>query len=78
IGLSKVRNEPKARLLYGREFENTQIRILQIYPKGANHTIYSNPKPDYTNAPVSNVPISLYNASDDAYYFGVLEITSYQ
>ena len=78
IGLSKVRQDPKAFLLYSREFETTKIRILQIYPPGGNHTIYENPKPDYTSAPVTNIPISVYNASSDDHYFGVLEITSYQ
>ncbi len=78
IGLSKVYDDPKAFLLYSREFLNTQIRILQVYPKEANFTIYSNPKPEFTSAPVTNIPISLYNASADAYAFGVLEITAYQ
>ncbi|HII72444.1 TPA: hypothetical protein HA265_06840, partial [Candidatus Woesearchaeota archaeon] len=78
VGLSKVREDPRAGMLYMRELGNTQIRILQIYPQGSNYTIYRNEKPDFISAPVTNVPISLYNATEDAYYFGVLEITNFQ
>ncbi len=77
-GMALVRQSPEAFLLYSKEFENTEIRILQIYPAGGNYTIYSNPKPDFTSAPVSYISISIYNASADSYAFGVLEITNYQ
>ncbi|HII72506.1 TPA: hypothetical protein HA265_07155 [Candidatus Woesearchaeota archaeon] len=63
--------------LYAREFGTTTIKLIEVYPGQDEWVLYDNPKPDFVSAPVTNVPISLYDATTDKYYFGVLQITSY-
>ncbi len=78
IGLSKVAATPQGRDLYSNEFGNTKILLVKVYPVGGEWTLYSNPKANFTNAPVTHIPIALYNTTSDKYYFGVLEVTTYQ
>jgi hypothetical protein len=81
IGLSVVSNQtlnPKGFDFYSQEFGTTTIKLIKVYPPGGEWVLFDNPKPDFTSAPVENIPISLYNATADKYYFGVLEITTYQ
>lgn len=77
IGLSMVTATPEGLLLYSREFGTTTIDLIKLYPGGSNWTLYDNQKADFTSAPVTNIPIMLYNTTADEYYFGVLRITTY-
>jgi len=77
IALSKVAGTPLGTNLYSNEFGMTTIRLFMIYPRGGNWTLYSNPKGNFTSAPVTHIPIALYNTTVDKYYFGVLEVTTY-
>ena len=78
ISLGKVTATPKGLDVYSVEFGTTKIDLLVIYPFESNWTLYNNPKKDFKDAPVTHIPISLYNSSSDKYYFGVLEVTTYQ
>ncbi|MBW2996772.1 hypothetical protein KY349_00355 [Candidatus Woesearchaeota archaeon] len=77
IGLSKVTATPKGLNVYQNDFGTTTIKLIQIYPEGGEWVLYDNPKADFTSAPVTHIPISLYNTTSDIYYFGVLEVTTY-
>ena len=77
IGLSKVTQTPKGLNLYSREFGTTTIELIKIYPGGGNWTLYDNQKAEFTTAPVTNIPIMIYNTTSDKYYFGVLKVTTY-
>ena len=77
IGLSKVTATPLGLDLYSREFGTTTIKLIRMYPFGGEWTLYDNPKANFTSAPVTHIPISLYNTTSDKYYFGVLEVTTY-
>lgn len=80
IGLSKVTNQslnPEAHLMYANEFGTTTIRLTKIYPPGGEWVLYDNRKPDFVSAPVTHIPIMLFNTTSDKYYFGVLDITTY-
>ena len=77
IGLSKVSATPEGLNLYAREFGTTQIKLIKQYPSGGEWILYDNKKPSFTSAPVTHIPIMLYNTTSDKYYFGVLEVTSY-
>ncbi|NQU78342.1 hypothetical protein HQ545_01090 [Candidatus Woesearchaeota archaeon] len=77
IGLSKVAETPAGLDLYSREFGTTTIKLLKMYPGESEWVLYDNQKEEFTAAPVSHIPIMLYNATSDKYYFGVLEITTY-
>jgi hypothetical protein len=81
IGLSQVTNQtlnPAGHLLYAREFGTTTIKLVKLYPTGGEWMLYDNPKLNFTNAPVTHIPIMLFNTTSDKYYFGVLEVTTYQ
>jgi hypothetical protein len=78
IGLSNVSHTQKGYALYENEFGQTKVELIVVYPHNFTFTLYDNVKTNFTSAPVSHIPISLYNASSDQYYFGVLEITVYQ
>jgi hypothetical protein len=77
IGLSKVAATPEGLNLYSGEFGTTKIKLIKQYPSGGEWTLYDNPKPGFTSAPVTHIPIMLYNTTSDKYYFGVLEVTTY-
>ena len=81
IGLSEVSDKalnPKGFDFYSREFGTTTIKLIKLYPPGGEWVLFDNPKEDFVSAPVEHIPISLYNTTSDKYYFGVLEITTYQ
>ncbi len=77
IGLSKVATSAEGLNIYSNEFGTTTIKLTKLYPPGGEWTLYNNPKATFTSAPVSNIPIMLYNATSDKYYFGVLQIINY-
>ena len=77
IGMSKVAATPKGLNLYEREFGTTTIKLLKMYPEGGEWVLYDNPKEDFTSAPVTHIPLALYNTTSDRYYFGILEVTTY-
>jgi hypothetical protein len=77
IGIAKVAATPKGTLLYEREFGTTKIKLIKHYPSGGEWVLYDNPLEDFTSAPVTNMPIMLFNTTSDQYYFGVLQITTY-
>lgn len=77
IGLSKVASTPEGINLYSREFGTTTIRLIKLYPSGGEWVLYDNRKANFTSAPVTNIPIMLFNTTSDKYYFGVLEVTTY-
>jgi hypothetical protein len=78
IGLSNVSASPKGKTLYSREFGTTTIKLIKMYPTGGEWVLYNNSKENFTSAPVSHIPIMLFNTTSDKYYFGVLEVTIYQ
>lgn len=81
IGLSVVANKtlnPGGFDFYSREFGTTTIKLVKLYPPGGEWVLFDNPKEEFASAPVEHIPISLYNTTSDNYYFGVLEITTYQ
>ena len=77
IAMSEISKTPEGMFVYNREFETTKINIKVLYPVHANWTIYERQKGNFTSASTMNIPISLYNASADSYYFGLLEVTVY-
>ncbi|MFH1064245.1 MAG: hypothetical protein V1729_04150 [Candidatus Woesearchaeota archaeon] len=77
IGMSVVSQTTKGNTLYLREFGTTTIKLTKLYPGGGNWVLYDNPKESFSSAPITNVPIMLYNSTSDKYYFGVLQITTY-
>lgn len=77
IGLSEMTKKPEGVNLYSREFGTTTIKLVKLYPTGGEWVLYDNQKANFTSAPVTNIPIMLYNATSDKYYFGVLEVTTY-
>jgi hypothetical protein len=54
-------------------FEFGIINVTQIYPGSSTFGIYSRPI-QHKSRFVTNVPISLYNATSNEYYFGILTI----
>jgi hypothetical protein len=77
IGLSKVTATPKGLTLYEREFGTTTIKLIKMYPEGGEWILYDNRKEEFTSAPVTHIPLALYNTTSDKYYFGILEVTTY-
>lgn len=73
-GLGTLSEDLKVVTVYEREFGQSEITIRQLYPPGENFTVYKNPPARFVDASVTNIPISLYNATGDKYYFGVLEV----
>ena len=67
-----------AALFYGRDFGTSKIEISQIYPPGQSYTIYSNEPESFKDAPITHMPISLFDPVEDKYYFGVLDVTVYR
>ena len=52
----------------------SELNVTEIYPDYSWHTVYSRKIPDYKTKFVTNIPISLYDASTRQYDFGVLTI----
>lgn len=77
LGLSEVTATDKGLMLYDREFGQVRIEIDRVYPPAPKIVLYNNTKPDFTSAPITHIPISLFNASSGKRSFGVLEITVY-
>lgn len=77
-GLARVTATEEGKQLYENEFGKTKIKLIQVYPNSAEWVLYENKKENFVSAPVTNIPIMLFNATSDKYYFGVLEITTYQ
>ncbi|MFC1742275.1 hypothetical protein ACFL3V_07105 [Nanoarchaeota archaeon] len=78
MGIAAVSGTTDGLKMYSREFGTTTIRLITLYPRGAEFVLYNYTKEDFRSAPVTHVPIMLYNTSADDYYFGVLEVTTYQ
>ncbi len=77
IGLSRVAQSPLGKDLYSKEFGTTTIKLIKQYPLGGEWILYDNPKEEFISAPKTNIPIMLYNTTSEKYYFGVLEVTTY-
>ena len=77
IGLSRVTSTPAGLDFYETEFGYTTIKLVKLYPSGGEWVLYDRQLEEFTSAPVTHIPISLYNTTSDRYYFGVLEITTY-
>ena len=75
--LSHVAQKNLGLLLFDREFGETKIEVLVIYPPSENILLWDKPKPGYTSAPVTHIPISLFNSTSGKRAFGILEITVY-
>lgn len=78
VALASLKENPKIVTMYEREFGQSALTIRQVYPAGGNYTIYDNPPKQFKDTSVTNIPISLYNATADTYYFGVLEVKVYR
>lgn len=75
--MEKVAEDPLNKAFYLRALGKVSIEILQIYPPADKIVPYNNSPGNYTAASQSNVPISLFDVTEDEYYFGVLRITTY-
>ena len=76
-GISKVASTPDGLNFYSREFGSTTIDISVVYPYKDKFTLYDDKLPNFKSASASHVPLMLYNATSDKYYFGVMDITVY-
>lgn len=75
--LSQIAQSDFGLLLYDREFGETKIEILVVYPSSENILLWDKPKPGFISAPVTHIPISLFNSTSGKKTFGILEITVY-
>ena len=75
--MEKVSNDSKNKAFYLRELGQVKIEILPLYPPKATIVPYNNSPGNYSVASQSHVPVSLFNVTEEKYYFGVLRITTY-
>jgi len=68
-------NNADARVDYFKVFENSDIRVVQIYPQPAEWDIYSNQDGDESR--VLQIPVLIYNALPDTHSFGYIEVRVY-
>lgn len=77
LALADVASTADGLFLYDREFGEVKIDILRVYPPAETIHLWNKEKPDFTSAPITHVPISIFNASSGKHSFGILEITVY-
>ena len=78
IAMANVSKESQNRAYYSRELGKVTIEVLQVYPPRATITPYNNSPGNFSLASQSNVPVSLFNVTNNEYYFGILRIITYR
>jgi hypothetical protein len=78
IAISEMSGDPVFFDIYSREFEYSKISLSVVYPFNAQWVLYDRSDIEFTSAPMTSIPIAVYNTTSDEYYFGVLEIVNYQ
>lgn len=76
--LAELSDSAEYKQFYIRELGISKIEIDQIYPAGQRWTIFNNTPDFFIEAPITRFPITLYDAPDEKYYFGILEVTVYR
>ena len=59
---------------YAREFESSLISVNLIYPDDVSYVIFNNTPVKYFESSSFQVPVSVFDAFNDASSFGVLEV----
>jgi len=62
---------------YFDEFGFAKITVTEAYPGNESTTLYENVPDEYTGQLSTQSPILLYNAFNDHYAFGVIEVNVY-
>jgi len=63
---------------YFTEFGYASIKVNSVFPSNSTSVkLYENIPPNYVDKLVTNSPILLYNAWDDIYLFGTMEVAVY-
>jgi hypothetical protein len=62
---------------YFTEFGYATITIQEAFPETGNWTLYDNQPPEFVSKLSTQSPILLYDAWQDAYAFGVIEVNVY-
>ena len=62
---------------YFNEFGYASIAVSEAWPGDSNWKLYENIPPDYLSKLVTQSPILLYDAWQDTYAFGVIEVSVY-
>lgn len=62
---------------YFTEFGYATITVTEAYPGNSTTTMYSNIPNEYTGKLSTQSPILLYNAINDSYAFGIIEVNVY-
>jgi len=73
---SIIRMDNSLQIKYYDSFESSKLVVKQIYPFSNEWIIYQRVVND-TGSFFTPIPISLYDAINNKYYFGVLEVTYY-
>jgi hypothetical protein len=68
----KIKNE-----YYFDSFGDSNIYIEQVYPSVSKWTIYDRKKPGSKSKSSIKIPVSLYDATENIYNFGVLNVEVY-
>ena len=55
----------------------SNISINEIYPERRNWTLYESALGNFTSKISTNIPISLFNATNKKYYFGVMKVDTF-
>ncbi len=81
IKLSKlgnlIKNDEDVLLDYYNDFGYATIKVEESFPAQEKWTMYENIPPDYTGKLSTQSPILLYDAWDDSYSFGIIEVSVY-
>ncbi|MBT7903483.1 hypothetical protein HN587_06490 [Candidatus Woesearchaeota archaeon] len=78
IALENVSKDPKNSAFYSRQLGTSLILIKQIYPFSAQWIVFNNTPEKFSDSSVFQIPISIFDASQDASTFGVLEVRSFR
>ncbi|MBT5021374.1 hypothetical protein HOK51_10150 [Candidatus Woesearchaeota archaeon] len=74
IALSDISKEKQNSAYYSREFGQSLIQIKQIYPFEMSWTLFNNTPDKLVESSLFQIPISIFDASEEASNFGILQI----
>ncbi len=82
--IDKIKLEKLAELIHGEaktdyftEFGYSTIKVSEVFPESTSINLYENVPEEYIEKLVTQSPILLYDAWQDSYAFGVIEVAVY-
>lgn len=75
--LTKLLEDEDVNDYYFNTFGYTKFDIRRVYPSNQTFEVYERPSPQEQGYTFTQIPILMYNAINDSFAFGVVEVSHY-